>query len=613
MSTTGGSQGSQEVREPPARSKICLKKQRGIRYSMALLIAGTMPCAALAMSVALDPSMPAPAFVGTVVTWTATVSDINSGTLWYRFRAHAVGQDFHMVKDYGPDNTLDWTEIDHEGLYQIETAVRNTSTGETATATAYFEIQSLVQGGQPVITPTPHPLVFLYSAPACPAGARMRVQFTSSDNVVQNTPYQTCPPGLSMNFYLGGLRAQTQYSVTHKVDTGDAFQDGPILSLTTLQARSDLPAETMLLQPSEQSGILLQAMTASSPMATDLNGNVIWYYPDNLDFNVAGPFVLLNPDRGGYFWGAFVNMAGDQSQQILRQFDLTGRTVLETNAARVGEQLVAMGKRPIGAFHHEARRLPDGKVAVLASVEQILTDVQGPGPVDVLGDMIVILDRNLQVVWAWDGFDHLDMTRMATTNDKCPFGGCSPLFLASSATDWLHANGVEQTPDGNLLLSSRHQDWVIKIAYQNGEGSGNVLWRLGKDGDFQFNSTDPYPWFSHQHDAKFLPDNETMILFDNGNLRKLVDPSANSRGQIIHLDEQNRVATLILNADLGAYSAALGSAQILSDGNYHFNVGVLSDSSSMAIEIDPSGQPVYELKVAAPEYRSFRMNDIYTP
>ena len=84
--------------------------------------------------------------------------------------------------------------------------------------------------------------------------------------------------------------------------------------------------------------------------------------------------------------------------QIVREFDLTGMTVLETNAARVNEQLAAMGMRSISAFHHEARRLPDGKILVLAAVEQILTDVQGPGPVDVLGDMIIVMDSNLQVV-----------------------------------------------------------------------------------------------------------------------------------------------------------------------------------------------------------------------
>ena len=70
--------------------------------------------------------------------------------------------------------------------------------------------------------------------------------------------------------------------------------------------------------------------------------------------------------------------------------------------------MTALGKRSITGFHHEARTLPDGNIAVLAAVEQILTDVQGPGPVDVLGDMIVVLDKNLNVVWTWDTFDYLD-------------------------------------------------------------------------------------------------------------------------------------------------------------------------------------------------------------
>lgn len=94
-------------------------------------------------------------------------------------------------------------------------------------------------------------------------------------------------------------------------------------------------------------------------------------------------------------------------------------TVRSTNAARVNEQLVAMGKRQIGGFHHEARLLPDGKILVLGGVEEVLTDVQGSGAIDVLGDMILILDSDLQVVWTWDTFDHLDRTRLGTLLDRC--------------------------------------------------------------------------------------------------------------------------------------------------------------------------------------------------
>ncbi len=585
------------------------------RVFFMLLVGALASGTGFGMSVTLDPSSPSPAPLSTVIGWTASVAEANSGVLWYRFSAHAMGEDVQVLKDFGTDNKLDWTVSDHEGLYEIKVSVRNITTGDVAEGSADFEMKSLVHAGVPIITRTSHPLVYVYSAVACAEGFRMRVQFTSPDGGQQNTPYQDCRSGLSMNFILAGLRAETEYSVRHTIDTGSEFQQGPVIKLMTSAADRDFVARTVLQSwpASVEDGILLQASTASNPLATDLNGNVVWYYRDPIDFNHEGPFMLTRPDSGGYLWGIIENVEGDQSQQFVREYDLTGRTVLETNAARIGEQLVAMGKRPIGAFHHEARRLKDGNIAVLGTVEQILTDVQGAGPVDILGDMIVVMDHNLQVVWAWDTFDHLDPARPPTLNDRCPFGGCPPLFLATAAHDWTHGNAISQTPDGSLLYSTRSQDWVIKIDYANGEGSGNVLWRVGKDGDFQFNSTDPYPWFSHQHDAHLLSDNSTLLLFDNGNIRKTTDAAANSRGQVIALDEKNRVANLTLNADLGHFSAAMGSAQLLPSGDYHFDLGVLEGSISISIEVNSSGQTVHALSIAAPEYRTFRMRDMYTP
>jgi arylsulfate sulfotransferase len=573
-----------------------------------LLLAASAPCLASAMSVSLVPSAPSPVPVGTLVTWTAAVSDPSPGRLWYRFSAHESGQDSHVIKDYGPDTSLDWTASDHEGLYIVEVSVRNTDTGDAANDVVSFQMMSRVDGGQPVITPTAHPLVFLYSAPPCRASARMRVQFEGSDGVVGSTPFQDCQPGLSMNFYLAGLQPQMAYSVKHIVDTGSTRVGGPILAVTTPPAPLALATQTVLQPPPTGSpdGILLQATIMTNSLATDLNGNLVWYYPGNVTF-------ITRPEAGGYFFAIVENQGGDQSQQIVREFDLTGMTVLETNAARVNEQLAAMGMRPISAFHHEARRLPDGRILVLGSVEQILTGVQGPGPVDVLGDMIIVMDSNLQVVWAWDAFDHLDVTRRATLNDQCAHGSCPSLFLDVTANDWLHGNSVQQTPDGNLLYSARSQDWVIKIDYQQGFGSGNVIWRLGKDGDFQINSTDPSPWFSHQHDPQFLADNTTLTLFDNGNVRNFLDPSANSRGQVLQLDEQNRVANLIVDVDMGQFSFALGAAQKLPNGDYHFDVGFLLDGTSIALEVDPFGNTVYSLHAGAPEYRSFRMCNLYTP
>jgi arylsulfate sulfotransferase len=229
----------------------------------------------------------------------------------------------------------------------------------------------------------------------------------------------------------------------------------------------------------------------------------------------------------------------------------------------------------------------------------------------------VALDSNLQVTWAWDSFDHLDPHRRAVLGEKCGSArsGCSAFYLAPVANDWLHGNALELTPDGNILYSIRHQDWIVKIDYENGAGTGDILWRLGIDGDFQMSSSDWFPWFSHQHDANVQPDGVTLTVFDDGNTREATDPTAHSRGQVLQLDEANRTATLVLNADLGGYASALGSAQQLPNGNYHFDLGFgtnPSGSYAQSLEVNMSGQIVYAIQADTIEYRSFRMPSLYT-
>jgi len=144
-------------------------------------------------------------------------------------------------------------------------------------------------------------------------------------------------------------------------------------------------------------------------VATDLAGNLVWYYPGSL-FRADA-----RREAGGLFLGLTESPTEDQSHQILREFDLAGNTTLETNAEEINQQLAALGARQISGFHHEARRLPNGRIMLLADVEQVLINMQGPGAVDVLGDMIIVLDRNLQVVWTWDAFDHLNVRPRAAT------------------------------------------------------------------------------------------------------------------------------------------------------------------------------------------------------
>jgi len=584
-----------------------------------LLIVCAVPQYAVSMSVTLTPSASSPAPVGTVITFNAAASGASAGTLWYRFRVRWIlSPDFLIVRDSGPLNTLDWTASEHEGAYQIEVEVRNRDTGELTSTTQLFEWTPRVLQGAPVISTTSNPLVFLYSAPPCPIDGKMRVTFQSTDGSVWNTSAKPCVGGLSMNFYIAGVQANSLYFVQHTVERPFALESGPIMNLIPPKISFPIPGNPLpiptytVLSPPDlplRDGILLQATLVNSTVATDLFGNLVWYYPGRISY-------MTRPQPGGSFFAVFDSFGADTALNTLREFDLAGNTIRETNAARINEQLSALGKRQIGAFHHEATVMPDGRVVALASSEQLMTDIQGPGQVDVIGDVILVLDRNLQVVWTWDSFEHINWYQKAVLGEVCTQqgGGCPSYFLAKQANDWTHGNAVQLTPDGNLLYSARHQDWIIKIDYRGGLGKGDIIWRLGQNGDFQINSSDPNPWFSHQHDPGFLAgDNAILMVFDNGNTRHAIDGNAHSRGQVLQLDEKNHVASFLLNADLGGYSQALGSAAKLPNGNYHFNLGILGGNSAQSVEVDPSGNIVYAIQVSSPDYRTFRMRDLYTP
>ncbi len=583
------------------------------RFLCALLAAARLSSA---MTVSVQSSIPSPVPLGTPVTWTATASGASGGTLLYRFRVQAPGADFRTVVDYGPKASLTWTTIEGEGAYQIEVAAFNPDTLDESVATTITSFSPLTGGAGPVVTPSANPMVYIYSAPPCPPGERVRVQFEASAGSVQYTPYQACMAGVTRNFYLAGMQQGTQYEIQYAIDNGRTVTLGPVTQFWPAVAAANLAPFAALTQDPAPTGMLLQSLFGSAAVATDLNGNPVWLGPSDVTY-------LTRPVTGGTFLGIGENGAQDPSQQFIREFDLAGITVAETNAARIGQQLASLGLHPINAFHHEVRKLPGGGYLALADSERILLDEQGPGNVDVIGDTILVLNQDLQVTWAWDAFDHLDQHRMATLGEQCTYPAgltCAPFYLTTIANDWLHGNALQLTPDGNILYSSRHQDWVIKIDYSNGAGGGDILWRMGAGGDFQVQSSDPNPWFSHQHDSNFEANDTVMLVFDDGNVRAAADPNAHSRGQAFKVDETNRVVTPLLNADLGVYSGALGTAEQLPDGNYHFDAGFLlgmdtngnQKNSARSLEVDPSGRVVFGVQFGAIEYRTFRMPDLYT-
>src|SRR5262245_26145394 len=575
----------------------------------------------LSGTVTLTPSDDSP-LVGERVTWTATATDVGA-TPVYQFSAATHGGALHVVRDFSPASSFIWTPM-QEGSYDIQVAVKDGyQATDTTSAVVADVVASRVTGSEAVVTPTSNPLVALYSVPPSSA-ATVFVQFAVAGDhpAWRNTDARAVVPSKSTNVFVAGMLPSTTYEMRHVFSDGTGSE--PVLFTTgSIPANLSIPAFTVQQPPGPGSDLdqdmvfhLRPRTVANAPplIATDLAGQLRWYY----DTSQSG-FTLTKAGQSLIPGGTLLVNGVDQytpvptAPNVLREIDLAGNPVRETNLAALNAQLAALGHGMIHAFHHDVQRLADGTTVVLAYPERTV-DINGT-PTNYVGEMVLVLDPDFQVKWAWDAFDHLDVNRGPVLGEVLFPGSPEPTAVVPvlPAVDWLHVNSVALSPaDGNLILSIRHQDWVVKIDYLNGAGDGHIVWRLGQGGDFAVASADPNPWFSHQHNAHYL-DDHTLILFDNGNTRRASDPNAHSRGQVWTLDETTMAATLVLNDDLGDYSFALGSAQRLSNGNYSFMTGSLDQLPVIAqsIEVLSDGTPSYVLEFAAREYRSYRMRTLY--
>ena len=79
------------------------------------------------------------------------------------------------------------------------------------------------------------------------------------------------------------------------------------------------------------------------------------------------------------------------------------------SADDMSEQTRALGFPAVAAISHDAIRLPDGNTVVVTNIQQPAN--QGRGMQTITGNMIIVLDRNWKVIWAWNPFDKLDVKR----------------------------------------------------------------------------------------------------------------------------------------------------------------------------------------------------------
>lgn len=484
---------------------------------------------------------------------------------------------------------------------------------------------------------TQNPMVASVSVTSPCAGQAM-VEFGPDTSYGRNTASYPIPGGLlqTTSILVAGMRASTTYHMRAQVSCVGGSGNSQDMTFTTGAPPSvGVPGvatslafpQLTVTRPSssanstEGPGIELIALTLPGTPAffTDRDGHPIWYY-DVGKGNYPFVFKLL---PNGHIIVDIVTPTGGLTfgDTILREIDLAGNTIREMDTGALNQKMLAAGFDfvPIG-YHHDILPLANGHVLVILFTRKNFTDLPGyPGTTNVLGDGIVDLDENWNPVWAWNGFDHLDVNRHL-----------------NGLPDWTHANAlVYSAPDGNLLLSMRHQSWILKIDYNNGAGTGNILWKLGYQGDFSLaQGDDPSLWFSFQHFPSIVNQSgpqTTMAIWDNGDNRVLdtsgticgAPPSTPcySRATIFRIDESSMVANLDWADALGSFGVWGGSVNQLSNGNVEFDLNAAAsaldnDSSSVVEEVTQSSTPEVVWKMDVHPffdyaYRAYRVPGLY--
>ena len=517
--------------------------------------------------------------------------------------------------------------INSAGLYtapataptkQVLITVQNGSDGvfSAPVSVQFFNPANFAPG---TIATTNNPLVAQYSI-VVPDGSKLQIQFGPDTNYGFKTSVQSAPAGGgTLSIYVAGMRAISKYHMqalvdlengSQLLDTDHTFTTGSIPAdripdMTAAVTGTGTPSdgiELFSLLPYVAGNLL-------SAVATDLGGNVIWYY----DTGAGTGAFPVKPMANGHMMVLVVPELGAQAPYEIREVDLAGNVINTISMDEINKALSGVASFQYGSLHHDFALLPNGHIIILGNYVQTINNVAGiPAGTQMTGDALVDWDPQKGPVWTWSTFDHLDLTH-------APYG----------FADWTHSNAIIYSPDdGNLILSMRNQNWVIKINYQNGEGDGSILWRFGLGGDFSLPGA-PLEWNYGQHYTTIQSPNSSgvfsLMFFNNGNNR-LADSSGDVCGSpgvtacyssvpIMQLDEDTKAASVLWEDNLlPSYSICCGDALVLPNGDNEFDIAydVNTPNFSHIEEVTQAKALVWKLDVEGQlAYRGFRISSLY--
>jgi hypothetical protein len=326
---------------------------------------------------------------------------------------------------------------------------------------------------------------------------------------------------------------------------------------------------------------ILPSGGTSYAMILDTNGTPVWYKRS------SPPAVNVTPTRRDNV--AFMATVG-----------LTGYTTdpnakYDEHSLNSGTVQTIRGPG-IPTDFHELTTRSNGNYLVLSYAFRQGVDLTGlpgapeAGPNSTIADCIVQeVTPAGELVWQWNGSDHLDPVTESTT---------APSLIVGSERvyDVFHCNSIDVKPNGDVLVSARHLDAVFEVRRSDGE----VVWKLGgtptnKDGAAIIAiENDPEGGIELQHDARYLPGDHVGI-YDNQRFGE----SQPARGVEYHLDFATSTAepTFSFTAQEGGASCCMGSFRRGPDGHRVIGWGYMVFNGRAMTELNPAGDAVLDISL----------------
>jgi len=342
-----------------------------------------------------------------------------------------------------------------------------------------------------------------------------------------------------------GMRSNSSYQIQATATDADGLTaSSEVLTFNSGDLPEHMPEFEVVIHDPDQvspgitffgvgeNGDTVEGRIVPMYLGVDEEGEVVWYY-----LEAEGNRKIVDRSVRPLSDGTLLISLNRE----FRIIDLAGETLRSISGS------AALG----GIVHHDADVLPNGNIIVLSQETRTVDVPTLGGEVEVKGDTVLEVDADGQVVWTWSSHDHLDNTRFPgpLSQNKKPQ---SPNY------DWTHANALSYHPeDDSIIISLRHQNWVIKIDH----GTGEVLWKLGEEGDFSLESG---AWFYSQHNPRLEPDG-TILIYDNGNERP--GNTKYSRAVRYQLDVEAMTAHELWSFQTDRYTDFLGGVQALEPNN----------------------------------------------